>query len=123
MYADFESILKTLDEWYKEKIKTMKGERKGKASYTDKINTHVLSGWCAQSTFAFGDVPNPIKMYWGKGCVEKFVEYIKEEVKRLYETFPQEPMTKLTDVLKREQEAAKKCDICFKRFPDQRIER
>ena len=32
--------------------------------------------------------------------MEKFVEYIEEEVKRLYETFPRQPMTKLTDVLK-----------------------
>ena len=93
-------------------------ERKGKASYTEKINTHVLSGWCAQSTFAYGDVPNPLKMYRDKDCVEKFVEYIKEEVKRLYETFPQQPMTKLTDVLKREHEATEKCHICFKRFPE-----
>ena len=38
--------------------------------------------------------------------MEKFVEYIEEVVKRLYTTFPQQPMTELTDVLKREHEAA-----------------
>ena len=48
-------------------------------------------------------------MYRGKDCVEKFVEYIEEEVRRLYATFPQQPMTGLTDVLKREHEAAEKC--------------
>ena len=48
--------------------------------------------------------------------MEKFVEYIEEVVKRLYTTFPQQPMTELTDVLKREHEAAEKCHICLKEF-------
>ena len=52
-------------------------------------------------------------MYQGKDCVEKFVEYIEEEVKRLYETFPRQPMTKLT-----EHEAAEKCHICLKELID-----
>ena len=59
-------------------------------------------------------------MYRGKDCAEKFVECIEEEVKRLYETFPRQPMIKLTDVLKREHETAEKCDICFKEFNDPR---
>ena len=120
LYADFESILKPVDERYRDKMNTMKAERKGKAPYTEKINTHVPSGWCVHSTFAYGDVPDPLKMYRGKDCVEKFVEYIEEEVKRLYETFPRQPMTKLTDVLKREHEAAEKCHICLKEFNDPR---
>ena len=120
LYTDFESILKPVDERYRDRMNTMKTERKGKASYTEKINTHVPSGWCVHSTFAYGDVPDPLKMYRGKDCVEKFVEYIEEEVKRLYATFPQQPMTKLTDVLKREHEAAEKCHICLKEFNDPR---
>ena len=74
MYADFESILKPVDERDKDKMNTMKTGRKSKAPYTEKINTHVLSGWCVHSTFAYGDVPDPLKMYQGKDCVEKFVE-------------------------------------------------
>ena len=101
LYADFESILKPVNERYRDKMNTMKTERKGKAPYTEKINTHVPSGWCVHSTFAYGDVPDPLKMYRGKDCVEKFVEYIEEEVKRLYATFPQQPMIELTDVLKK----------------------
>ena len=101
----------------------MKTDRKGKASYTEKINTHVLSGWCVHSTFAFGDAPDPLKMYQGKDCVEKFVEYIEEEVKRMYEAFPWQPMIKLTDVLKREHEAAEKCHICLKEFKEWKGER
>ena len=118
LYADFESILKPVDERYRDKMNKMKTERKGKAPYTEKINTHVPSGWCVHSTFAYGDVPDPLKMYRGKDCVEKFVEYIEEEVKRLYETFLKQPVIKLTDVLKREQEAAEKCHVCLVEFND-----
>ena len=61
LYADFQSILKPVDERYREKMNTMKAERKGKVSYTEKINTHVLPGWCVHSTFAYGDVSLSIK--------------------------------------------------------------
>ena len=44
LYADFESILKPVDERYREKINKMKAERKGKTPYTENINTHVPSG-------------------------------------------------------------------------------
>ena len=119
-YADFKSILKPVGERYRDKMHTMKTEGKGKAPYTKKITIHVPSGWCVHSTFAHGYVPDPLKMYRGKDCVEKFVEYIEEEVKRLYETFPRQPMTRLTDVQKREHEAAEKCHICLKEFNDPR---
>ena len=36
----------------------------------------------------------------------------------MYETFPWQPMIKLTDVLKREHKAAEKCHICLKEFND-----
>ena len=67
LYADFESILKPVDEQYRYRMNTMKTERKGKASYIEKINTHVPSGWCVNSTFAYGDDPDPLKMYRDKG--------------------------------------------------------
>ena len=60
----------------------------------------------------------PLKMYRGKDCVEKFVEYTEEEIKRLYEAFPWQSMAMLIDVLKREHEAAEKCHICLKEFND-----
>ena len=117
LYADL-SLLKPVDERYRNRMNTMKTERKGKLSYTEKINTHVLLGWCAHSTFDYGVVLEPLKIYRGKDCVEKFVEYIEDEVKWLFETFPRQPMIKLTDVLKRELEAAEKCHICLKEFND-----
>ena len=118
LYADFESILKPVDERYRDKMNTMKAERKGKAPYTEKINTYVQSGWYVHSTFAYGDVHDPLKMYQRKDCVEKFAQYIEEEVKRQYATFPQQPMIELTGVLKREHEASEKCHICLKEFND-----
>ena len=60
LYADFESILKPVDERYRDKMNTMKAGRKGKAPYTEKISKHVPSGWCVYSTFAYGDVPEPL---------------------------------------------------------------
>ena len=42
----------------------------------------------------------------GKDCVEKFVEDNEDEVQRLYEMFPQQPMTELPEILKREYEVA-----------------
>ena len=116
LYADFESILKPVDERYRDKMNQMKAERKG--SYTDKINTHVPSGWCVHSKFAYGEVPDPTTDYRGKDCVEQFVDHVEKEVKRLYELYPQQPMRELTDVLKTEHEAAEECHICRKPFGD-----
>ena len=36
LYADFESILKPVHERYRDRMNTMKTERKGKASYTER---------------------------------------------------------------------------------------
>ena len=55
-------------------------------------------------------------MYCSKDCVEEFIAHIEGEVKRLYPIFLQQPMTELTDVLKRRHEAAEKCHICLKQF-------
>ena len=48
MYADLESILKPMDERYKEKMKAKRAERRKQAgkSYTEHINHHVPSGFC-----------------------------------------------------------------------------
>ena len=54
----------------------MKSDRKVKTPYIEKINTQVPPRWCVHSTFAYGDVPDPLKVYRGKDCVEKFIEYI-----------------------------------------------
>ena len=66
LQADFQSILKPLDEQCREKIKQMKAKPKGKLPHREKINLNLPSGWCLQRTFAHGDVLDLIKMYHGK---------------------------------------------------------
>ena len=63
LYADFKSILSPVDERCRNKMNTMKTEKKGNAPYTEKINTYIPSGWYVHSTFAYGDVPDPLKIY------------------------------------------------------------
>ena len=74
MYPDFESLL------------TKPSEEEEKRGI---VNTHVPLGWCIKSEFAYGEVDNPIKMYRGKDCIEKFCNYIISEAKRLYGSFPE----------------------------------
>ena len=87
LYADFKTILKPVDWRYKKKMNTMKNDRKDKAPYTEKINTHIQSEWYVHCTFAYGDVPGPLKVYHGEDCVEKFVEYIEDKIKPPYARF------------------------------------
>ena len=47
----------------RDRVNTLKDERKGKAPYTEKINKHVPSEWCVHSTFAYGDASGPLQMY------------------------------------------------------------
>ena len=71
LHSDFESILKPVGERYRDSMNKIKAEEKGKAPYMEKMNTYVPSGWYVRSTFSYGDLPDPLKMYQGKDCVEK----------------------------------------------------
>ena len=53
-------------------------------------------------------------VYCGKDSVERFVEHIEDEAKRLHASFSQQLMTKLTDLLRIE--PAEKCNECFEKF-------
>lgn len=61
LYAEFESILKLVNEQYREKMNKMNTERRGKKPNTEQINPLVPSGWFARRTFANGDVSDPLK--------------------------------------------------------------
>ena len=74
IYADFESILTPIEGPIPDPM----------TPYTKKVNQHIPSGWCACSTFTYGEkVKDPLKLYRGKDCVEKFCNYMKGEAKRL----------------------------------------
>ena len=85
-YADFEAILQ--EEERHQVTDTAIATR----STTKLINFHIPSGFCTYSTCAYGKVKDPLKLYWGKDCVEVFCQDIQEEAKRLCHMFPKMPM-------------------------------
>ena len=82
------------------------------------INSHVPSGWCLHTKFAYGEVNNPTTQYRGTNCVDKSCKQIISEAKRLYSSFPEVPMLPLTKKQSKEHKKASKCHICFKGFGD-----
>ena len=107
MYADFESVLELMDP-----VEPGSPNQ----SYTNEVNQHAPSGWCVYSTFAYGDVDNPLKLYRRKDCIETFCNYIKGEARRLYHMFPELPMDPLTKKQWKKYKKATKCHICYKSF-------
>ena len=75
----------------------MKTEKNGKTPCTENLNTYLLSGWSVHFMFAYGDVPDPFKMYHGEDCVQKFIKYTEHEVKWLYARFSQQQIKYLTE--------------------------
>ena len=86
MYADFESILEPIQG----------ASNNPNVSSTRGVNIHTPSGWCVYSKFFYGEVTNPLTQYRGPDCVEKFCKHIISEAKRLYNSFPENPMAPLT---------------------------
>ena len=104
MYADFESLL----------VKHPEGEE-------GVVNVHEPSGWCIKSVFVHRKVSNPIAIYRGKDCIEKFCQHIAHEAKRLYKSFPELSIKLLTKEQCRAHSRAKTCHICLNKFkPDDR---
>ena len=66
LYINFEGFLKPVDGRYRDRMNTIKTEGKGKTLHTENINTHLPSGWCVHSTFAYGDVSDPLKCTEGR---------------------------------------------------------
>ena len=86
MYVDFEVILQPIQG----------PSQNPNQLYTSEVNQHIPSGWCVYSKFAYGDVDDPLTIYRGKDCVEKFCDYIRQEVHRLYHRFAEKPRDPLT---------------------------
>ena len=107
MYADFEAILQNVEE---------EPNSDPQNPYTRKINHHVPSGFCTYSTFAYGEVNDPLFQYRGEDCVEVFCNHIEKEAKRLYHMFPEKAMDSLTPEQKRDFRIAKRCHICMYPF-------
>ena len=86
MHADFESILEPIQgPGNNPRILTTRG-----------INVHIRSGWCVRSEFAYGEVKDPLRLYRGKDCIQKFCEHVIGEARHLYCSFPEKAMKPLT---------------------------
>ena len=78
MYADFELILEPI-----------LGPNPAPAGpYTLEVTKHSPSGWCVYSKFTYREAKDPLKLYRGPDCLEKFCYYIKQEANSLYHMFP-----------------------------------
>ena len=84
----------------------------GKA-YTKKVNQHIPFGFCIYSKFAYGEVPNPLKLYRGVNCRRAFCDYVKEEARRFYHMFSKKPMEPLTSEEWNGYNRVTKCPVCF----------
>ena len=93
MYADFESILEP----------TESPNPDPNQPYSQHVNQH-------------GEVKDPLKIYRGKDCVEKFCDYIKREAHRLYHMFPELPMVPLSIRQWKKYKNSTICHICYKPF-------
>ena len=67
MYADFEAILEPIQGSIPDPSEP----------YTSEVSRHIPSGWCVYSKFVYGEVKDPLKLYRGKDCIEKFCNHIK----------------------------------------------
>ena len=118
MYVDFESILEPIQ-----------GPNPDpKESYTSEVTKHSPSGWCVYSKFAYGPsgpgtpsgsygkVKDPLKLYRGNDCLEKFCDYVRQEAHRLYHMFPEKPIDPLTKKQWEKYKRASRCHICYKPF-------
>ena len=108
MYADFELILEPIES----------PNLDPNQPYSQNVNQHVSSGWCAYSKFAYSEVKDPLKIYRGKDCVKKFCDHIKGEAQRLYHAFPEKPMEPLTKKQWKKYIKASRYHICFKSFTE-----
>ena len=110
MYADFESLLEPIES------PNPDPNPDPNQPYSQNVNQHVSTGWCVYSKFAYGEVKDPLKLYKGKDCPEKFCDYIRQEAHRLYHMFPEKPMDPLTKNQWKRYKRSTICHICFKPF-------
>ena len=111
IYADFESIL--------EPMATASNDPS--IPHINHINKHTPSGFCTYSTFAHGEIKNPLKLYKGKDCVEEFCKYIRSQAHQLYNDYPEKPMIPLTKTQWKEYNSSNKCRICLKPISDNKV--
>ena len=63
---------------------------------------------------SYGEIKNPLQLYRGKDCLEKFCDHIRQETHRLYHMFPEKPMDPLTKKQWKRYKRSSIHHICFK---------
>ena len=111
IYADFESIL--------EPMATASNDPS--IPHINHINKHIPSGFCTYSTFAYGEIKNPLKLYRGKDCIEEFCKYIRSQARQLCNDYPEKPMIPLMPNQGKEYNSSNKCHICLKPISDNKV--
>ena len=66
----------------------------------------------------YKEIKDPLRLYRGKDCLEKFCDYIRQEANRLYHMFPEKPMDPLTPKQWKKYNKASGCHIFYKQFGD-----
>ena len=69
IYADFESLI--------EKIDGCKNNLENSSS-TTKVSDYIPSGFSMSAISSFKSIENKYDVYWGKDCVRKFCESLRE---------------------------------------------
>lgn len=95
-------------------MKQLKAEQKGEVLQAKRINTHVSSGYCGWSTFAYADISDLLKMYGGKDCQI----YFEILIIAVAFVLPQQGMKRHTEKVKREHKTAKYVRSFFKQLHD-----
>ena len=71
IYADLESLIKKVDGCANNPQK----------SSTTKMGKHIPCGYLTSTICAFDHIENKHTLYWGKDCMKKFCESLKEHTK------------------------------------------
>ena len=111
IYVDFKSILEPM----------VTASNNPSISHINHINKHTPSGFCTYSTFAYGEIKNPIRLYRGKDFVEEFFKYIWSQARQLCNDYPEKPMIPLTKTQWKEYNSSNKCHICLTRISDNKV--
>ena len=109
-FFDFESIL----------VPVHHGLNDPNKSETVVITKHVPSSFCFRRKCTYDDRLSLTKLYRGEDCVQKFVSWIKEDVKLIYNTYLKikVPMKEMTESEVEHYNSTNICHICEEEITD-----
>ena len=85
IYADLECLIEEIDGC----------KNNPEKSYTTKVGEHIPSGFSMSKISSFKSIENKHDVYWGKDCMKKFCESLREHAMKII-NFKQKKMKLLT---------------------------